>query len=60
MIRWFIKSVNILTNSESEEYRDEDIIDYYTLPAYKNQSKIEQTYAVHYFAKEWTKIMMSV
>ena len=24
-------------------------------PAYKNQSKIEQTYAVHYFAKEWTK-----
>lgn len=24
-------------------------------PAYKNQSKIEETYAVHYFAKEWAK-----
>lgn len=24
-------------------------------PAYKNQSKIEASYAVHYFAKEWAK-----
>ncbi len=24
-------------------------------PAYKNQSKIEETYSVHYFAREWAK-----